>query len=131
VNKFIVDTQALVKHLVGEHQVISPAIDKILRDTDNGLNIVIIPAVVVFEIAYLHEKGRIPITVENLRQLISDASNYIEEPISIDIIVAAFQIYDIPELHDRLIAGTAKFIGAPILTNDPVIRSSQHVECVF
>lgn len=129
-NKYITDTQALVRHIAGESQVISPAIDKVLRDADRGLNIIIVPAVVAFEIAYLNEKGRIPITINHLQRLLEGCSNYIEEPLSLEIIAAAFYIPDIPELHDRLIAGTATFIGAPVLTNDPVIRESQHVECV-
>jgi len=41
-----------------------------------------------------------------------------------------FVIPDIPELHDRLIAGTAKYIDAPILTNDPIILNSKYVQCV-
>ena len=39
-------------------------------------------------------------------------------------IQAAFGISDIPELHDRLVAATARHYGVPLLTNDPVIRAS-------
>jgi len=49
------------------------------------LNVIVVPAVVAFEIAYLNEKGRIPIGVDRLRALIDGASNYVEEPISFEI----------------------------------------------
>lgn len=129
-NKYVIDTQAMVQHLVGESQVINSRIDRILRDADSGGNIIIIPAVVAFEIAYLYEKSRIPISSTDLRCLLENASNYVEEPLSVAIIECSFTILDIPELHDRLIAGTAKYIDAPVLTNDPVILESEYVQCV-
>lgn len=129
-NKFVIDTQAMVQHLVGESQVINSRIDRILRDADSGVNIIIIPAVVAFEIAYLYEKSRIPISSTDLRCLLENASNYVEEPLSVAIIECSFKILDIPELHDRLIAGTAKYTDAPILTNDPIILNSKYVQCV-
>ncbi|MFO8084776.1 MAG: hypothetical protein R6U27_10710 [Desulfobacterales bacterium] len=35
---------------------------------------------------------------------------------------------DIPEMHDRLIAATARHLDLPLITNDPVIRDSEFVE---
>ena len=37
-------------------------------------------------------------------------------------------INDIPELHDRLIAATARYLDLPLITNDPIIRDSSFVE---
>ena len=42
-------------------------------------------------------------------------------PIGFEVVKAAAGIDDVPELHDRLIAGTAAWLGVPILTNDPVL----------
>lgn len=39
-------------------------------------------------------------------------------------------IDDIPELHYRLIAATARYLDAPIITNDPVIRKSKFVKII-
>jgi len=54
-NKFVIDTQALVKFLNGV-KVISNTIDQILKKADAGQNIIVIPSVVIIEIAYLHKK---------------------------------------------------------------------------
>jgi len=35
---------------------------------------------------------------------------------------------DVPELHDRIIVGTAKWLGVPILTGDEVISESRYVK---
>jgi predicted nucleic acid-binding protein len=128
-NKYVIDTQAIIKFLNGV-KVISDTVDTILKMADEGENIIVIPAVVTFEIAYLHEKKRIPVSVSDIEKIISGSMNYIEEPLSIDIIKAAFEITDIPELHDRLIAGTARHLNLPLITNDQELLDSAFVKCV-
>ena len=128
-NKYVIDTQALIKFLNGM-KVINENIDLILRKTDRGENIIIIPSVVLFEIGYLHEKKKIPISITDVEKIINDSINYVEEKLSINIIKSAFEITDIPELHDKLIAGTARHLNRPLITNDPVILKSSFVDCV-
>ena len=122
-NKYVIDTQALIKFLNGV-TVINKEIDAILKKTDEGDNVIVVPAVVIFEVGYLHEKNRIPISVKDIENIISDSVNYMEEALTLDIIKSAFEITDIPELHDRLIAGTARYLDIPLITNDPVILRS-------
>ncbi|TAN41192.1 MAG: PIN domain-containing protein [Nitrospirae bacterium] len=128
-DKYVIDTQAIIKFLNGV-KVLSDTVDSILKKADEGKNIIVIPAVVIFEIAYLHERKKIPISVIDMENIISGSINYIQEPLSIDIIKAAFEITDIPELHDRLIAGTARHLDIPLITNDPEILSSSFLKCV-
>lgn len=128
-NKYVIDTQAIIKFLNGV-KVINDSVDAILRKADEGEAIIIIPAVVIFEISYLHEKSRIPISLGDLENLIADSFNYIQEPLSMEIIKASFEITDVTELHDRLIAGTARHLNLPLITNDPEILKSSFVTCV-
>jgi len=125
---YVTDTMALIKFLNGQ-KVINEKIDDIFKKADEGKNIIIIPSVVIFEIGYLFEKNRIPISIQFIKD-ITNSNNYIEEILKIEIIESAFEIKDIPELHDRLIAGTAKFLNIPILTNDPIIKESSYVTCI-
>ena len=127
--KYVIDTQALIKFLNGQ-KVISDKIDEILKKADEGKNIIIIPSVVLFEIGYLHEKGKIPISIKDIEDIVNNSINYSEEKLSMGIIKTAFEIKDIPELHDRLIAGTAKYLNLPLITNDPVILKSESVICI-
>jgi len=127
--KYVIDTQALIKFLNGK-KVINDKINEILKMADEGKNIIIIPSVVLFEIGYLHEKGKIPISIKDIEDIINNSINYIEEKLSMGIIKTAFEIKDIPELHDRLIAGTAKYLILPLITNDPVILKSESVICI-
>ena len=59
-----------------------------------------------------------------MKRILVESVNYIEANLSVDIIDSAFEIKDIPELHDRLIAGTARYLNLPLLTNDTVILES-------
>jgi len=128
-NKYVIDTQAIIKFLNGK-KVINDNIDMILKMADAGENIIIIPSVSIFEIGYLHERNRIPISIDDIENIIENSINYVEEKISIGVIKSAFEITDIPELHDRLIAGTARYLNLPLITNDPVILQSNFVKCV-
>ena len=127
--KYVIDTQALIKFLNGQ-KVINDKINEILKKAEEGKKIIFIPSVVLFEIGYLHEKGKVPISLKDIEDIVNNSINYVEERLSMSIIKTAFEIKDIPELHDRLIAGTAKHLNLPLITNDPIILKSESVVCI-
>ena len=43
----------------------------------------------------------------------------------------AFMINDIPELHDRIIAGAALELNIELLTNDPKVRNSKFITTIW
>lgn len=124
-SSFVTDTQALVKFMLGK-KVIDDVCHQAFLDADRGENTIIIPAVVLMEVLYLFEKNRISVDLIQTEALMQ-SKNYQFEPLSLEILKAASEIDDIPELHDRLIAATARYLDLPLITNDPVIISSQHV----
>jgi PIN domain nuclease of toxin-antitoxin system len=83
------------------------------------------------EILYLSERRRIPIDLTTLDNFFAHSSNYAVVPIGFEVVKTAATINDVHELHDRLIVGTAAWLGVPILTNDPVMIASQHVQTVW
>ncbi len=125
-DNFVTDTQALVKFMMGKKNMNHRSFNA-YQSADKGLAIIIIPAVVLMEILYLFEKHRIDVGLLHTKELMK-SRNYQFEPLSFDILMTASGINDIPELHDRLIAATAKYLGLPLITNDPVIKKSEHVE---
>jgi hypothetical protein len=46
---------------------------------------------------------------------------------SVAVVQSAAQIFDMPALHDRLIAGTACLCDVALMTNDPVIQAPASV----
>lgn len=124
-DSFVTDTQALVKFMLGK-KVINQRSHKAYQSADKGESTIIIPAIVLMEMLYLFEKNRIDVNLLQTEELLK-SQNYQFEPLSFEILKTAFEIDDIPELHDRLIAATARYLGLPIITNDPVIKSSKFV----
>jgi len=83
------------------------------------------------EILYLSEKNRISTSIKHVKAYLETNVNYKEYPVSFDVILASETINDIPELHDRIIAGTAKFLNLILITNDPVIQTSKFVKTLW
>ena len=103
------------------------AFDATLIFSDKAQSTIIIPAIVLMEVLYLFEKNRIDISLFQTEDLLK-SQNYQFEPLSLQILKTASEITDIPELHDRLIAATARYLDLPLITNDPVIRASEFVD---
>ncbi len=51
--------------------------------------------------------------------------------IDADVVLAAATIDDVPELHDRILVGTAKHLQIPILSSDHIISQSSHVQTIW
>ena len=125
-DSFVTDTQALIKFMLGK-KVINDRSHQAYKSADNGEATIIIPAIVLMEVLYLFEKNRIDISLLKTEDLFK-SQNYQFEPLNFEILKTASEIDDIPEMHDRLIAATARHLGLPLITNDPVIRNSEFVE---
>ena len=125
-DSFVTDTQALIRFMMGQ-KVISEQCHQAFLSADRGETTIIIPAVVLMEILYLFEKNRIKIDLIQTEDLLK-SKNYQFEPLSLEILKTASEIKDIPELHDRLIAATARYLDIPLITNDTVIRESKFVK---
>lgn len=104
---------------------------QIFSAAERGEHEIYIPSMVMAEIGYLAEKGRIETNLAEVEQKLGSYINFIEVPMGLAIVKAGFQIDDIPELHDRLIAGTAKAMSLEITSNDPAMEQSTHVTTIW
>jgi PIN domain nuclease of toxin-antitoxin system len=69
--------------------------------------------------------------LQDLNKLLQKSPNFRESPLTQTIIETAEQITDIPELHDRLIAATARHLNLELITIDEKIRESEFVKTVW
>jgi predicted nucleic acid-binding protein len=111
--RYVADTMVIIGHLT-QSSKITERVKKILRRVDSGADEIVISAITLMEIMYLAEKGRTNADLAQVVELLSDSDNYLVFPVDVEIILTARMIEDIPELHDRLIAATAKFLDVPI-----------------
>ena len=131
---YVTDTQAIVLWLEGRRMPARVAhIFQSCKDVDLDVTIWI-PAMVLAEIGYLFEKGRIDTALSSIVNILSPSnflSGFRVAELSAGIIKKSFEINDIPELHDRLIAGTAFCFNCELLTNDPKIEGSSFVTTIW
>jgi PIN domain nuclease of toxin-antitoxin system len=127
---YLADTMALVWQIQRDRKLGKQA-RRILTEAEQGLHTVAISGVTLMEILYLSERGRISVNLVTLENLFAQSSNYVVILVGFDVVAASASIDDIPELHDRVIAGTAAWLNIPILTNDPDMTASRHVQTIW
>lgn len=128
-NEFVTDTMGLVLRI--ERRKLGPTAKSIFDSVESGDATAYVPALAFAEILYLSEKQRIGISLRAVADHLQQYPNYKEYPMSFAVIQSAAQIADIRELHDRLIAGTARLLNLDLITNDPTIRASSFVRTVW
>lgn len=101
------------------------------EQAEKGQIKIVVPAMVFAELAYLSQKKRIDTNLREAAEYLKKHPAITEAPLTISTVRQAFQIDDIPELHDRLIAATGKETSSPILTNDPDMCHSKHVSTIW
>jgi predicted nucleic acid-binding protein len=114
-----------------ERRKLEPTVKSIFDSVESGNATVYVPTMVFAEILYLSEKQKISISLGDVADYLRRYPNYKEYPMSFAVIQSTAQITDIGELHDRLIAGTARLLNIDLITNDPIIQASAFVKTVW
>jgi PIN domain nuclease of toxin-antitoxin system len=127
---YIPDTHALVWYLTADKQLGKQA-KAALASVDAGSERAIIPVLVLAEIMYLEEKGRIRIKLNELVEYLQSNENYSMAPLTLSIVLAAKSLHRIPELFDRMIAATALEHDAVLLTRDSVFHNLSTVKIAW
>ena len=102
-----------------------------MREADAGRHHVYLSAITLMEVLYLSEAKRVDVRLSELIGHVSGSVNYEIVPVNADVVLAAAEVDDVPELHDRIIVGTAKWLGVPILTGDEIISGSSHAQTIW
>ena len=128
-NEFVADTVSLVTHITKRR--LGATAKSIFESVVAGNAIVDVPAMALAEILYLSERNKIPISILDVYNYLDRMANCKEYPMSLAVIKSAAEINDIPELHDRLIAGTARLLNLSLITNDRVMEASSFVKTIW
>lgn len=127
---YLADTVANVRHL-RRHPDLGQQARLILTEADQGQHHVYISAITLMEVLYLAQARRISVGLHDLMQVIDGSQNDAIVPVDAEIVEAALPVDDVPELHDRIIVGTARHLNVPILTGDRVIIRSRHATTIW
>ena len=128
-SELVTDTIGLVLRI--ERRQLSEKVKSIFDSVESGNAIVYIPAIVFAEILYLSEKQRIHTSIDEVEGYLKEYPNYKEYSLNFAVIQSTAEITDIPELHDRLIAATARHLDQELITNDSIIQAYAFVKTVW
>ena len=128
-SEFVTDTIGFVLRI--ERRRLSEKVKLIFDSVEFGNTIVYVPGIVFAEILYLSEKQRIRTSIDEVEDYLKEHPNYKEYSLNFAVIQSTAEITDIPELHDRLIAATARQLDLELITNDSVIQASAFVKTVW
>ncbi|MEZ4864602.1 MAG: type II toxin-antitoxin system VapC family toxin [Caldilineaceae bacterium] len=123
----VADTHALIWYLYGDSRL-SPRARQVFEDAANQGELITISSITLAGIVYLSEKGRIALTALQLilAELNSAVAMLTETPVDRSIISAMSSINrnNVPELPDRIIAGTAIHLQVPSISRDSKLQAS-------
>ena len=119
---YITDTHSIVWYFTEDPRLSRHALEvfeKTVRE-----EVIIIPVVVLAEIMYISNKGKITLTFNETLQKINSYENFIVAPLDLEILKVAEKIKLNLEMHDKLIAATTLYYNASLITRDPLITKS-------
>ncbi|MCD4744829.1 MAG: PIN domain-containing protein [Bacteroidales bacterium] len=127
--KYVTDTMALILRL--ENRKLPNKTKRIFEKAEKNEVEIYIPAIVLAEIGYLSENNRIETNIKEIKIYCDKYKSIKEKETTFKTIENSFSISDIPELHDRIIAGTALELNLELLTNDPIITKSKFIKTIW
>jgi len=128
-HSYVTDTMAIILRL--EKRRLNQNIKRIFDEIEDGKIKLLIPAMVLAEIGYLAERNKIDTNIQEVNNYCRKHPTVKSQPITDKIINKSFEIDDIPELHDRIIAGTAFYKNLKLITNDPIIIASKYISTIW
>lgn len=126
---YLLDTVTIIRHFAGLPKI-GRAAKQALMQIEQGKSEAIISVVSLMEIMYLAEKQRIHITLSSTIQKIRNASNYQLIDLTPEILITASKIR-FPELHDRLIIASARYLDIPIISSDQSFKQVDKLAVIW
>jgi PIN domain nuclease of toxin-antitoxin system len=130
---YVADTHVLLLFASGDLARASRRALKVLRRAAAGRERVHVPTVCFFELGLLLERRRVrsPFSFDEWHDLVAAQPGFVIEPLGWEDVREARALVGLVDPFDRLIAGTAVRLEAPLLTGDERIRRSALVPTVW
>lgn len=119
-SSYVVDTHALVWFLL-EDGKLPPQAFSLLRAAERGERDIIVPTIVLAEGISIEEKGRLGLPKGRILDWVLIHPALIVADFDLAALVEMQGLAGGLELHDRIIAATARLYGAAVITKDPMI----------
>ena len=130
VETYVVDTHALA-WFIGDDKRLSSRVEQILDRAEVGEVQVLIPTLVLAELTHLAQRRRIAVTIEDLLNQIRKGNGFTVVAFDFAIFQMMLTLPNDWDIHDRIIAATARFYQVVLMTRDDVLRGYADLETVW
>jgi PIN domain nuclease of toxin-antitoxin system len=129
-NLYVADTHALYWHLTASPRL-SDAAGAAFDEGVRGEALIYVPAIVLAELYYLNQKFGQPLDFEEEYARFEQSGQFVMTPFDPSDVLNFDQNAAVPEMHDRIIVGLARRLGAVCISRDPLIVNSGLVPVVW
>ena len=116
-DSYVVDTHALVWYLTADRKL-PGRIARILQAAERGERQVIVPTIVLAEGLRIEEKGRAALAKGRILDWVLRHAALVVVDFDLPTVIAMRELGSEMELHDRIIAATARRLGVAVMTRD-------------
>lgn len=127
---YIADTHALLWHFT-EHPALSEKAKTLFQQCEKGECVIFIPSIVMAECLSIFDKKKVRFDFKALFERVRKSENYVMIALDDTILQMMMDVTEVTEIHDKIIAATAKFLGVPLITKDEVLQSVTKLATVW
>lgn len=127
---FVADTHALLWWFTDSPRISSKA-SEFFEECEKGESIIFIPSIVIAEALSIFDKKRLSFDFKNLFKKIKASENFVLIALDYPILEKMVALKEIPELHDKIIVSTAKYLKVPIVTKDKILQNLPSIKTIW
>ena len=127
---FVTDTHALIWWFIDSPKISSRA-SAIIEKCEGGENVIFVPSIVIAECLSIFDKKRVSFNFKKLFEKIHTSENFVLVALDYPILEQMVALKQLPELHDKIIVSTAKYLKAPIITKDKNLHQLRAVTTIW
>lgn len=126
----VIDTVALVFYLT-EYEKLGKQAKAVFAAAELGRARLLVTPIMIGEFFYWNKKHDHFDDIQVVLDEIEASSWFQFIPLSVQQARNFLMLYEIPEMHDRIITGHAYQLNVPLVTNDPKIIESNYVTTIW
>ncbi len=127
---YVVDSHALLWFLT-RNQKLSPVARQILKQAEIGEVMAFVPTIVLAELDNIVRKKNLGITIEEILDRIAQGDGLEIAAFDLTVFQTVLRLPQNWEIHDRIIAATALYLEAKLITRDEVLRNADELETAW
>jgi PIN domain nuclease of toxin-antitoxin system len=133
-SEYVADTHPLHWHLTGDSRL-SPTVRRLFTEADAGLHRIHVPSIILVEMVYLAEKGKLAASLFQRLLAVVNTSGGSYTIAVLDSGTAQAMVdvprTAVPDMPDRIIVATARQLNLPLISKDEKIHKAGVISVIW